>query len=140
MKNVLKRLAIIVPIVLAIFFISFAYEDKTRTEYRTVYEEQPLIYVTRTGDCYHSYGCRYLSRSRIPKGLYQAEESGYRCCSVCDGVAFETMQVAIREPYEVEDYSVAIFFSIAKVVFFAPFLCIPIFRLLDRIHFRKKDE
>ncbi len=44
----------------------------------------PIVYVTATGECYHRSGCRYLSESRIPIRLKQAEERGYRPCSVCD--------------------------------------------------------
>lgn len=135
MRNLWKHLIIIVPIVLAIFFISFAYEDKTRTEYRVVYEEQPLVYVTKTGECYHSYRCSHLSRSAYPKGLYQAMDSGYRRCSTCHGSAYGTIQVETYEPYEVTDYSMAIFFSFAKVVFFAPIIYILIYKLLDKTNY-----
>ena len=132
MRNLWKHLIIIVPLVLAIFFISFAYEDKTKTEYKITYEPQPLVYVTKTGDCYHSYGCHHLSQSRYPKGLYQAENSGYRPCSSCGGYGYGTIQVEVRVPYQVTDYTMAIFFSLAKVVFITPFLYIFIFKLLDK--------
>ena len=41
-----------------------------------------IVYVTRTGECYHRSGCRYLSSSRIPITLREAREK-YRPCSVC---------------------------------------------------------
>jgi len=42
-----------------------------------------IVYVTRTGECYHADGCRYLSGSRIPIALKDAR-GAYRPCSVCD--------------------------------------------------------
>ncbi len=140
MKTILKHLVIIAPIALAIFFVSFVFEDKTRTEYRVTYEEQPLVYVTKTGECYHSYGCRHLSRSRIPMGLYRAENSGYRRCSTCNGIAYATMQVEEGEPYEVTDYSFAIFFSIVKVILITPLIYTPIFRLLDKTNYYQEKS
>jgi len=42
-----------------------------------------IVYVTRTGECYHAGGCRYLSGSRIPIALKDARDA-YRPCGVCD--------------------------------------------------------
>lgn len=42
------------------------------------------VYITRTGEKYHSQGCRYLSRSCIPVSLSDAKSQGYSACSVCD--------------------------------------------------------
>lgn len=42
------------------------------------------VFVTRTGDCYHVNGCRYLARSRIAMKLKDAKAKGYRPCRVCD--------------------------------------------------------
>jgi len=42
-----------------------------------------IVYVTKTGECYHAGGCRYLSGSRIPIALKDAR-GAYRPCSVCD--------------------------------------------------------
>ena len=41
------------------------------------------VYVTRTGECYHRLGCRYLAASSIPISLREARQK-YRPCSVCD--------------------------------------------------------
>ena len=38
---------------------------------------------TTTGTKYHRDGCRYLSRSKIPITLIEAQESGLGPCSVC---------------------------------------------------------
>jgi len=42
-----------------------------------------IVYVTRTGECYHADGCRYLSSSRLRIALKDARGE-YRPCSVCD--------------------------------------------------------
>lgn len=44
---------------------------------------EPTVYITDTGDKYHSLGCRYLSRSSIPLSLSEAKARGYTPCSVC---------------------------------------------------------
>lgn len=42
------------------------------------------VYKTKTGDCYHRSGCRYLSRSCIPVSKSGAISQGLRACSVCN--------------------------------------------------------
>jgi competence protein ComEC len=42
-----------------------------------------IVYITRTGSCYHRLGCRYLSKSCIPIPLAKAKAEGYRPCRVC---------------------------------------------------------
>ena len=42
------------------------------------------VYITKTGKKYHRDGCRYLSKSRIPISLADAESEGYGPCSVCN--------------------------------------------------------
>lgn len=49
-------------------------------------EEEPVevvVYVTKTGEKYHSDGCQYLSKSRIPISLDDAKADGYTPCSKC---------------------------------------------------------
>lgn len=41
------------------------------------------VFITRTGECYHRAGCRYLSHSRIRISLAEAKARGYRPCKVC---------------------------------------------------------
>ena len=41
------------------------------------------IYRTTTGKKYHSEGCRYLSNSKIPITLAEAQERGLGPCGVC---------------------------------------------------------
>jgi hypothetical protein len=42
-----------------------------------------VVYVTRTGACYHRGSCRYLSKSKIPKDRAEAK-TAYRPCSKCN--------------------------------------------------------
>ena len=41
------------------------------------------VYITKTGEKYHRYGCRYLRQSCIPISLNDAIRYGYDSCSVC---------------------------------------------------------
>lgn len=41
-----------------------------------------IVYVTRTGECYHRASCSYLRSSRIPMELETAKQR-YRPCSKC---------------------------------------------------------
>lgn len=41
-------------------------------------KKELTVYITRTGECYHSAGCGYLSRSCIPIDLDDAKARGYR--------------------------------------------------------------
>lgn len=43
----------------------------------------PIVYVTRTGEKYHTAGCRYLRQSSIPMRLSEAKRT-HSPCSVCD--------------------------------------------------------
>lgn len=117
MKKILKHVSIILVMMLIIFSVSFVLEDKTSYEYTSRYEEQPAVYVTKYGDCYHSIGCHYLSQSMREKGLYEALDSGYRACSYCKGISYGTTQVEHREYYEVTDYTNAITYSCLRAVF-----------------------
>lgn len=44
--------------------------------------KEVTVYVTKTGAKYHTGSCRYLSRSKIPMSLKEAQKS-YTPCSVC---------------------------------------------------------
>lgn len=41
-----------------------------------------VVYITRTGECYHNDGCSYL-KSKIEISLSEAVSAGYRPCSRC---------------------------------------------------------
>jgi competence protein ComEC len=45
-------------------------------------ESDPIVYVTRTGECYHRGSCGYLRKSKIPMKLSEAKKR-YRPCSKC---------------------------------------------------------
>ena len=42
-----------------------------------------VVYITRTGECYHTGSCRYLKKSKIEITLADAVARGYRACKVC---------------------------------------------------------
>ncbi|MGB9867721.1 MAG: thermonuclease family protein [Bacillota bacterium] len=46
-------------------------------------QEDPIVYVTKSGTRYHRDGCRYLGASKIPIRLSEAKAEGYTPCSVC---------------------------------------------------------
>lgn len=48
-----------------------------------VQKQEVTVYVTRTGEKYHSAGCQYLRKSQIPMSLADAKASGYTPCSKC---------------------------------------------------------
>ena len=68
--------------ILAFFIFSFNLSAFTVTADDTARE--PKVYITNTGEFYHSKDCHYL-QSKIPIGLYQAKERGYSACSYCGG-------------------------------------------------------
>lgn len=41
------------------------------------------VYITKTGEKYHTGGCRYLKKSKIAISLEDAQAQGYGPCSVC---------------------------------------------------------
>lgn len=42
------------------------------------------VYVTKTGEKYHSAGCSSLAKSQISKSLSAAKSAGYTPCSKCN--------------------------------------------------------
>lgn len=46
-------------------------------------KKEITVYITKTGSKYHSSGCRYLSKSKIPISLDAAKRL-YSPCSVCN--------------------------------------------------------
>ena len=43
-----------------------------------------IVYITRTGECYHRGSCRYLAKSKYEITLEEAVVRGYRACKVCE--------------------------------------------------------
>ena len=42
------------------------------------------VYITKTGEKYHTSSCRYLKKSKIAISLSNAKSSGYTACKVCN--------------------------------------------------------
>jgi competence protein ComEC len=49
----------------------------------SLYTEEHIVYVTRSGEKYHEAGCSHLSKSSIPVTLGQALQEGKAPCSRC---------------------------------------------------------
>jgi competence protein ComEC len=45
--------------------------------------EDPIVYITKTGKKYHKDGCSYLRYSKIRIRLSEAKRKGYTPCSKC---------------------------------------------------------
>jgi hypothetical protein len=46
-------------------------------------EEKKVVYITKTGEKYHTEYCQHLRNSSIEIDLTEAKERGYTPCSVC---------------------------------------------------------
>lgn len=57
-----------------------------------------IVYVTRTGEKYHSDGCQYLRKSQIPISLQDAINSGYSACSRCNPPVLTAQATAPATP------------------------------------------
>lgn len=49
-----------------------------------------VVYITKTGECYHSSGCSSLRKSKIETTLQSAIDRGYRACSKCNPGMLDT--------------------------------------------------
>jgi hypothetical protein len=56
---------------------------QTPTNQQQQQTKEQTVYITRTGKKYHTANCRYLSHSKIPVSLKDAQANGYTRCSVC---------------------------------------------------------
>ena len=72
LKKQLLTLLLVVGIVFSLPLTTFAAPGNT------------TVYVTRTGEKYHSNGCQYLRKSKIAISLQDAVSSGYDACSRCN--------------------------------------------------------
>ena len=87
-----KKLLSVVVLSFLLLFCSCDFDDGVRSDAvsssRTTYHSdiyknsETIVYVTRTGECYHRRNCSYL-KSRIETTLEEAVEDGYRRCSRC---------------------------------------------------------
>jgi hypothetical protein len=81
----MKHLRRILPIALLIpFLLSAAFQATTVAQQKPTPQKQedPIVYVTKTGTKYHTATCRYLSKSKIPMKL-SAVPAKITACSVC---------------------------------------------------------
>ena len=60
------------------------------------------VYVTKTGDCYHSSGCSSLRKSCISISLQDAIDDGYKPCRRCFPVALDTVPLMSEVELEIE--------------------------------------
>lgn len=56
------------------------------------------VYVTKTGEKYHTSGCQYLRKSKISISLQDAVSSGYEPCSKCNPPSLTVKQNTATEP------------------------------------------
>ena len=99
----IRHLAIILLIAVALFFINVAWlnaNGTTEKVTKTVTASEPKVYVTKTGDKYHSASCGYLHSSSIAMGKYEAQSKGYSACSVCGGTSSGTISVSYKKTVE----------------------------------------
>lgn len=102
---VFKRIGLFLVISILVINVSLGLGflfDRNNPTYESVpyVVEEPKVYVTQYGDCYHSYDCSYLHSSKIPKGKNQAKQQGYRVCSRCYGTASGTIEVTYYKQVE----------------------------------------
>ena len=140
MKRSTKQFVIIIFIVLMIFIVSFVLEDKTSYNYNSTSEEQPAVYITEYGNCYHSADCHYLSQSKIEKGLYEVKSKGYKACSYCKGYSKNVIQVEIIEYYEVTDYTNAFFLSFLRAVIVTPVIYIIVLYIMEEKNTNQEED
>jgi hypothetical protein len=53
------------------------------TDYLTYYQHETIVYVTKSGEKYHTADCSYLTDSAMPVSLEQAVAEGKTPCSRC---------------------------------------------------------
>ncbi len=75
----MKKAKVLLALVFSLVFIA----ESVPTVVVNAAEETTVVYVTKTGEKYHSEGCRYLKKSKIEKSLEDAIDEGYEPCSVC---------------------------------------------------------
>ena len=82
LKETIKYWLIVIEILLFIFTIGMVPSSIDKCNERLDPASEIIVYVTRTGDCYHRNGCRYLNQSKIQTTLYYAHR-GHRACLIC---------------------------------------------------------
>lgn len=80
MKSACKRIILVVCV---LFFVSASVFTVSADNGSTI------VYVTDSGEKYHSAGCRYLSRSQNSITLEDAVDNGYSPCSRCNPPVYD---------------------------------------------------
>lgn len=91
--RIIKYMIIGIALFSTSFSLLFCLTDKTEVYTVDNYVEEPCVYVTKCGDCYHAFSYHYLEQSKIEAGLYYARSNGYRACSYCGGTPYGTVEV-----------------------------------------------
>ena len=86
----IKRILLVSLLLCCLFLIGSC---TTSTSEKTL---EPKVYVTNTGNKYHSQDCFYLSRSKKAIGLYQAQSKHYSACSYCHGTPNGYIEVSYK--------------------------------------------
>ena len=133
-------MVLILSIMLTIFIISIVFEDKISYEYISTFENQPAVYVTEYGNCYHSADCYYLSQSKIEKGLYEAKEKGYRECKHCGSYSHGVTKVEHIEYFEITDYTNAFLFSCLRALLITPILYLTVIRIFEQRKLNRGED
>lgn len=79
-KNIRK---IIVLIFSVIFFATTFLNAAEITATAERIDGETTVYITKTGECYHTGTCGSLKKSKIETTLQTATDAGYRACSKC---------------------------------------------------------
>jgi len=70
----------LLAVAILLLIISFTYVLYGRAKADT---KTPIVYITRTGECYHRGSCSSLRHSKIPIRRAAAIRKHYRRCSKC---------------------------------------------------------
>lgn len=88
--------------IILLFFVFISRTNFYIASAKTIEKNEPRVYITNYGECYHHSDCGYLWKSKRAIGLYQARQRGYIACFRCGGEADGTIKV---EYYELNDTS-----------------------------------
>lgn len=78
-------------LILALFLLFFISSGALAASWDTV------VYITKTGECYHKSGCSYL-KSKIEVTLQYAVDNGYRACSRCNPPKLDSTSATRQAP------------------------------------------
>ncbi len=85
MKMFVKKNLVILSMVATLVSVIFVGSDKVYAA-----SGDTVVYITKTGECYHSSGCSSLKKSKIETTLQSAVDRGYRACSKCKPGSLDT--------------------------------------------------